>query len=561
MLLTAVALLLAARMLGRPDYRWQLAVATGVVLGLGQLVRAFSLWTFAAVVIAFVVARAWRPLAVVVRSRRRSSPRPGTSARRSSTAIRSSTDQRSTRRSGSGGRRASTSASGCRTSSRIRSVRTSSTRRSRRRTARSGATTSASGAEAASGRASSACCRRCSRSRAGCCCSRARARSARRFAAALLPGLGLLGYLYFTVSYPTADGDVLKASYMLTTAPAWALAFGYGLDRLPSSSSHRRRCDPRRFGARRDSVPAVLSGPMRYVVTGAAGFIGSHLTEALVERGHDVVAVDSFTDYYDPALKEENASALDVSRLDLAEDDLDARRRRRCLPSRGPAGRAQLRRRLRRVRAAQPARDPPRVRACREGGRARRVRVVVVGVRRRRALSDARGRRAAPISPYGITKAGCEQLAYAYAKSFGLDAVVLRYFTFYGPRQRPDMAFARIVDALARGSSFELYGDGLQSRSFTYVARRRRRDDRRDGERSAGRRLQRRRRARGDDARRDRDARGVSGRSLDVVERPAAAGDVRRTAADVTAHRARARLARDDVDRGRFARSVGVGLG
>ena len=60
---SAVALLLAARMLGRRDYRWQLAVATGVALGLGQLVRAFSLWTFAAVVIAFVVARAWRPLA------------------------------------------------------------------------------------------------------------------------------------------------------------------------------------------------------------------------------------------------------------------------------------------------------------------------------------------------------------------------------------------------------------------------------------------------------------------------------------------------------------------
>ena len=60
--------------------------------------------------------------------------------------------------------------------------------------------------------------------------------------------------------------------------------------------------------------------------------------------------------------------------------------------------------------------------------------------------------------------------AHAYAAGFGLDAVVLRYFTFYGPRQRPDMALARIVDALARGASFELYGDGLQSRSFTYVA-------------------------------------------------------------------------------------------
>ena len=139
-----------------------------------------------------------------------------------------------------------------------------------------------------------------------------------------------------------------------------------------------------------------------------------------------------------------------------------------------------------------------------------------------------------PLNPYGITKAGCEQLAYAYAKSFGLDAVVLRYFTFYGPRQRPDMAFARIVDALARGSSFELYGDGLQSRSFTYVL------DGVDATIAAmesppgavynvggGREV----------SMRDVIAtlEEISGSSLDVVERPAAAGDTRRTAPDVTA--------------------------
>src|SRR4030095_7428715 len=75
-----------------------------------------------------------------------------------------------------------------------------------------------------------------------------------------------------------------------------------------------------------------------------------------------------------------------------------------------------------------------------------------------------------PISPYGITKVGCEHLAQAYARAFDLDVIVLRYFTVYGPRQRPDMAFARVVDALARGATFELYGDGLQSRAFTYVA-------------------------------------------------------------------------------------------
>jgi nucleoside-diphosphate-sugar epimerase len=75
-----------------------------------------------------------------------------------------------------------------------------------------------------------------------------------------------------------------------------------------------------------------------------------------------------------------------------------------------------------------------------------------------------------PNNPYGVTKLGCEQLHDTYARGFGLRAVALRYFTVYGPRQRPDMAFARIVDALARDEEFEVYGDGSQSRSFTYVA-------------------------------------------------------------------------------------------
>ena len=74
-----------------------------------------------------------------------------------------------------------------------------------------------------------------------------------------------------------------------------------------------------------------------------------------------------------------------------------------------------------------------------------------------------------PLSPYGITKLASEHLAYAYGREFGLDSVVLRYFTIFGPRQRPDMAFARMVACLAGGRPFELYGDGTQSRSFTFV--------------------------------------------------------------------------------------------
>jgi nucleoside-diphosphate-sugar epimerase len=74
-----------------------------------------------------------------------------------------------------------------------------------------------------------------------------------------------------------------------------------------------------------------------------------------------------------------------------------------------------------------------------------------------------------PISPYGLTKLGCEHLARAYARSFGLDAVSLRYFTVYGPRQRPDMFMRRACDRLVHGGQFEVYGTGEQSRSFTYV--------------------------------------------------------------------------------------------
>jgi UDP-glucuronate 4-epimerase len=273
---------------------------------------------------------------------------------------------------------------------------------------------------------------------------------------------------------------------------------------------------------------------VRYVVTGAAGFIGSQLAEKLVEGGHEVVAIDCFTDYYDPALKEENADGLDVVRLDLAEEDLDLA---------GVDGVFHL--------AGQPGvrsfgdvfeeyvrRNLLASRRVFEAAAGAGVRVVfassssIYGDAERYPTPEETEPR--PISPYGITKLGCEQLAHAYAQGFGLDAVVLRYFTFYGPRQRPDMALARIVDALARGSSFELYGDGLQSRSFTYVA---------DGVEATMAAMERAPTGSvynvgGGEEATMREAiatlERVSGRSLDLVESPSAAGDVRRTSADAT---------------------------
>jgi nucleoside-diphosphate-sugar epimerase len=267
---------------------------------------------------------------------------------------------------------------------------------------------------------------------------------------------------------------------------------------------------------------------MRYVVTGAAGFIGSHLTEALLAGGHDVAAVDSFTDYYEPLLKEENASAFDVSRLDLADDELTLDGIDGVFHLAGQPGvRSSFADFDLYVRRNIVATHKVFESAARAG-----VRVVLASSSS--VYGDAETYPTAedalpqPISPYGITKLACEHLARAYR----LDAVLLRYFTVYGPRQRPDMAFARVVDALARDDSFELYGDGLQSRSFTFVA---------DAvaatiaamERGAAGAVYN---VGGGTEATMRDAiatlEDLSGRTLDLVVRPAAAGDVRRTAAD-----------------------------
>jgi UDP-glucuronate 4-epimerase len=209
---------------------------------------------------------------------------------------------------------------------------------------------------------------------------------------------------------------------------------------------------------------------MRYVVTGAAGFIGSHLAEALQTAGHDVVGLDCFTDYYDPALKEENARGLDVRRVDLAEDELDFDgfdgvfhlAAQPGVRSFGDVFPLYLRRN---VLVSQRVFEA----AARDG-----VRVVfassssVYGAAERYPTPEET--EPSPLSPYGITKLAAEMLASAYAREFGLDCVTLRYFNAFGPRQRPDMAFTRIVFALAAGARFDLFGDGDQSRGWTYVS-------------------------------------------------------------------------------------------
>lgn len=208
---------------------------------------------------------------------------------------------------------------------------------------------------------------------------------------------------------------------------------------------------------------------MRYIVTGAAGFIGSHLAEALLAAGHEVVGIDCFSDYYDPRIKEENARNVEVRRNDLGVDPIDFSGFDAVFHLAGQPGTrsfgtifpAYLWRNIlatQRVFEAAVAAAVPVVWASSSS--------VYGDADRFPTDEDVRPR---PTNPYGVTKLSCEQLHETYARLFGLHAVALRYFTVYGPRQRPDMAFARMTAAAVHDEEFVMFGDGSQSRSFTYV--------------------------------------------------------------------------------------------
>jgi nucleoside-diphosphate-sugar epimerase len=271
---------------------------------------------------------------------------------------------------------------------------------------------------------------------------------------------------------------------------------------------------------------------MKWAVTGAAGFIGSLLAEALVARGDDVVGLDSFTDYYDPLLKERNAEGLDVRRVDLATDDLDFAGFDGVFHLAGQPGVRSFGDVFplhveRNVLASQRVFEA----AARDGAR-------VVFASSSSVYGEAESYPTpedtppAPLSPYGITKLTCEHLARAYGRSFGLDAVVLRYFNAFGPRQRPDMAFTKVVHALQASEPFDLYGDGEQSRGWTYV------DDVVDASILAMEDGKGTYNVGGGVEATLREAieilEGLAGRALDIREHEPVPGDQRRTNADTT---------------------------
>lgn len=220
---------------------------------------------------------------------------------------------------------------------------------------------------------------------------------------------------------------------------------------------------------------------MRYLVTGCAGFIGSSLTDSLLNAGHDVVGVDCFTTYYDPARKLLNLQsarehdAFTMHDIDLATAELAA-------ITDGCDGVFHLAAQAG-VRASWGSEfdtythcnilATQRLLESLVHSSSQLPRVVyassssIYGEAMQRPTLESTT--PAPVSPYGVTKLAAEHLCQTYHHNHGLSVASLRFFTVYGERQRPDMAFHRFISAALSRDPITIFGDGQQSRDFTYV--------------------------------------------------------------------------------------------
>jgi len=215
------------------------------------------------------------------------------------------------------------------------------------------------------------------------------------------------------------------------------------------------------------------------LVTGCAGFIGSHLAGSLLDRGAAVVGIDCFTDYYPRSIKESNLASISGRRgfrfVEARIQDVDLRAlldgvthvfhlaaQAGVRKSWGRDFRAYTENNIEATQALLDASAGlPIERFVHASSSSIYGDTASIPMR-----EDALPR---PVSPYGVTKLSAEQLGYLYFVNYGVPAVAMRYFTVYGPRQRPDMAFHRFIRAAIRDEELSLYGDGEQTRDFTFV--------------------------------------------------------------------------------------------
>ncbi len=212
------------------------------------------------------------------------------------------------------------------------------------------------------------------------------------------------------------------------------------------------------------------------VVTGAAGFIGSHLVDRLLDLGHRVVGVDCFTDYYPRSVKEENLSgARSHDSFEMVEADLRTADLAAIVAGADVVFHLAAMGGLLRswtwfdeylscnVTATQ------RLLEALVNSEVRHLVHISTSSVYGRDSSGDEERAKKPNSPYGVTKLAAEQLVLAYARNFGVPATVLRYFSIYGPRQRPDMGYHIFIERLLEGDEITVFGDGSQVRANTYI--------------------------------------------------------------------------------------------
>lgn len=220
-----------------------------------------------------------------------------------------------------------------------------------------------------------------------------------------------------------------------------------------------------------------MDRPLSLLLTGPAGFIGSHLADRLLADGHSVVGVDCFTDYYPRSVKEANlAGALGQPGFRFVEGDLRTMDLRPLVEAAecvvhlaAMGGLLKSWTAFEEYQGCNILATQRLLEAMREvGGGRRLVHVSTSSVYGRESSGDET-QVTAPDSPYGVTKLAAEHLVRAYHRNFAVPMTILRYFSIYGPRQRPDMGYHIFIDRILRGENITVFGDGNQTRGNTYI--------------------------------------------------------------------------------------------